>query len=72
MEEITNIRFLSQNPPWKKLPISEFWVRILHGRNYQYQKFGLEFSMEEITNIRIWKKLIVFNFELEFSSDEIW
>jgi hypothetical protein len=53
MEEMTNIRILRRNSPWKKLPISEFWVRILHGRNYQYQYFGLEFSMEEITNISI-------------------
>jgi hypothetical protein len=68
MEEMTNIRILRRNSPWKKLPISEFWVRILHGRNYQYQNFGdrilhgrnyqyqyfgLEFSVEEITNIRI-------------------
>jgi hypothetical protein len=33
--------------------ILNFGVRILHGRNYQYQYFGLEFSVEEITNIRI-------------------
>jgi hypothetical protein len=53
MEEITSIRILDYNSPWKKLPMSEFWIRILPGRNYQHQNFELEFSMEEITNIRI-------------------